>query len=409
MTSLVYEIRDAVRDLPLESSYVPKLFQENRPGTRLVALALSEGKASLQHFDMAIDAIENALSPFEQYHGLFVARMLLDRANGEQRERLRQALLTQKGTVIHESDSSRADIKRALLTSLMEDAGGQPEFINYSLVEVSAPDTVVYHDDSNERHGPFVLTRGQHALTLPPHFRIGIYPVTNEQFLSFVKDGGYLADELWDDTSRRAFLTQDKKTRGPSTWRSSNKHPSKQQNHPVAGVSYLEAKAFVRWLNQRYPDPKWLWCLPSEDMWEISARSPRGFQYPWGTEFLRDHCNSIETAINGTSDVTRFPDGNSSSGCAEMAGNVWEFVEGADQIASDHCVLRGGSFKNNQYEVKSYLRLVQVARDHRPPDFGIRCAQVRRVDGQEDVDSAHSDKSRVSPDESSASKRKKKK
>ena len=385
MSSLVYEIGNVASDLEIESSYAKRLFEEKRPGCRLVALAIIEKKPSLQHIDIAIEAIENALSPFEQYHGLFIARMLLGRATGEQRERLRHALLAQRGTPIHESDRSRADIRRALLDSLGEEEGSQREFIDYGLVELSVTDQVVYRDDPNERHGPFVVTRGQHQLSLPPRFRIGVYPVTNEQFLSFVTDGGYLKDDYWEGTARRPFLAQDKKTRGPATWRSSKKYPPKQRTHPVAGVSYSEAKAFVRWLNLKYADPEWLWCLPSEDMWEISARSSEGFQYPWGSGFLQDHCNSIESGIKGTSDVARFPEGNSLSGCAEMAGNVWEFVEGSGRIAPDQCVLRGGSFKNNQYEVKSYLRLVEVPVDHRPADFGIRCAQIRRADKQENV------------------------
>jgi len=385
MSSLVYEIGNVAGDLEIESSYARKLFEEKRPGCRVVALGIIEKKPSPAHIDVAVEAIENAFSPFEQYHGLLVARMLFDRTTGEQRERLRQALLTQRGTPIHESDSSRADMKRALLTSLREDVS-QPGFTEYGLVEMSVTAPVVFRDDPNERHGPFVVTRGQHELLLPPQFGIGIYPVTNEQFLSFVTDGGYLKDEYWEGGSaRRAFLTQDKKTRGPSTWRSSKKYNSKQRNHPVAGLSYLEAKAFVRWLNHKYPGREWLWCLPSEDMWEISARSSKGFQYPWGSGFLQDHCNSIESDIKGTSEVTRFVEGNSLSGCAEMAGNVWEFVEGSGRIAPDRCVLRGGSFKNNQYEVKSYLRLVEVPLDHRPPDFGIRCAQIRRADEPADT------------------------
>lgn len=388
MSSLVYEIGNVGSDLPIEASYAQRLYEEKRPGTRLVALGIIEKKPSLRHINTAIDAIENALSPFEQYHGLFVAKMLFDRATGEQRERLRQVLLTQRGIPIHESDRSRADLKSALLTSLKDESVGQPEFIDYGLVEVSVHNSVVYRDDPNERHGPFVLTRGQHELSLPPRFRIGIYPVTNQQFLRFVNDGGYLADELWEGASRRRFLTQDKKTRGPSTWRSSKRYPSKQQSHPVAGVSYLEANAFVRWLNHRYPDPEWLWCLPAEDMWEISARSSEGFQYPWGSGFRLDYCNSLESGIKGPSDVARFPEGNSFCGCAEMAGNVWEFVEGSGGVTSYQCVLRGGSFKNNEYEVKSYLRLVDVPVDHRPPDFGLRCAKVLRsyVEGREDSD-----------------------
>jgi formylglycine-generating enzyme required for sulfatase activity len=74
-----------------------------------------------------------------------------------------------------------------------------------------------------------------------------------------------------------------------------------------------------------------------------------------------------------TSDVNKFPPG--AGGCYDLAGNVWEFVVAAD-AASWSCVLRGGSHKNNQREVKSYLRLHSVPRYHRPPDFGFRLAQV---------------------------------
>ncbi len=59
-----------------------------------------------------------------------------------------------------------------------------------------------------------------------------------------------------------------------------------------------------------------------------------------------------------------------------MAGNAWEFVQSRD-MGSLWCALRGGSFRNNRHEVRTSLRLFGVRRDHRPPDFGIRCAQVR--------------------------------
>ncbi len=47
------------------------------------------------------------------------------------------------------------------------------------------------------------------------------------------------------------------------------------------------------------------------------------------------------------------------------------------------CVLRGGSFKNNKDQIKTYLRLVGVPVDHRPRDFGLRCAQVSKALGTE--------------------------
>jgi formylglycine-generating enzyme required for sulfatase activity len=378
MTALVNAVGVSTVDLSVDSSYAPKLFKEQRPGTRLVALGIIEEKPSPQHFDIAVEAIENALSPFEQFHGLVIAQSLLDGANNEQRKRLSQALLSQRGVPIHEADPSRASRRRALLKLLETKAVNQPELIDYALAKIDVSDRITYRDDPDERHGPFVLTRGQHVLDLPARFRMGVYPVTNQQFLQFIRDGGYSDDELWEGASRMGFVTQDKKTQGPSTWPSNTKCPPKRADHPVSGVSYVEARAFVKWLNLKYLDPEWHWCLPSEDMWEFSARSTVGLSYPWGREFLPNRCNSLESGIKGTSEVGQFREGNSYCGCAEMAGNVWEFVETPDRIGSRHCVLRGGSFRNNEYEVRSYVRLVSVPVDHRPSDFGLRCAQVVR-------------------------------
>lgn len=73
--------------------------------------------------------------------------------------------------------------------------------------------------------------------------------------------------------------------------------------------------------------------------------------------------------------VTRFEAGESRIGCRDVAGTVWEFVNATDARANWR-VLRGGSFLNNRYEVRSYFRLFDVSDNHRPPDFGFRLAQI---------------------------------
>ena len=145
---------------------------------------------------------------------------------------------------------------------------------------------------------------------------------------------------------------------------------------PVSGVSFLEAQAFVEWLNRSAPpETNWLWSLPPEDLWEFAARSEAGLIYPWGDAFDSTKCNSYESGIGTTSEVTRFDGGVSPSGCYDMAGNVWEFVLANDSRA-DWAVLRGGSYKNTGPELRSYLRLIRVPQGHRPPDFGIRLVQL---------------------------------
>jgi formylglycine-generating enzyme required for sulfatase activity len=67
-----------------------------------------------------------------------------------------------------------------------------------------------------------------------------------------------------------------------------------------------------------------------------------------------------------------------------MAGNVWEFVLTPESDGGS-CVLRGGSFKNDRFLVRSYLRLFGVPLAHRAPDFGFRLAQVERSAGKQNM------------------------
>lgn len=234
--------------------------------------------------------------------------------------------------------------------------------------------TTIEYTDSSEKYGEWVVSRGTHTIGLLPKFSMGIYLVTNELYGKFVSSNGYENPEYWLGIScktRDKFRTQDGNTYGPSTWRSQTDF-SGREHHPVAGISYCEALAFCRWLNDVYPRGDGLkWCLPTEDMWELVARPEKNFLYPWGPNFAP--CNSVEANIGTTTNVDRFNKGK--SGCFDMAGNVWEFVK-EDKEDHWYCVLRGGSYRNDRTQVKSSLRLWGVPRDHRPPDFGFRCALV---------------------------------
>jgi formylglycine-generating enzyme required for sulfatase activity len=207
---------------------------------------------------------------------------------------------------------------------------------------------------------------------------MGRYLVTNSAYLKFVQAGGYENDEFWGNSgsARRLFVTCDQTSPGPGHWPNSYTVPEGEQEHPVSSISYVEALAFVNWCNAVGGGNRdTLWSLPPEDQWEFAARSEQGLLYPWGDTFDFSRCNSAETGIGGTSSVRRFEAGASKGGCCDMAGNVWEFVL-ADDAGDGWCVLRGGSFLNDQLEVRSYLRLFGVPSIHRPADFGFRLAHV---------------------------------
>ncbi len=182
----------------------------------------------------------------------------------------------------------------------------------------------------------------QHVLYLPT-FYLGKFPVTVSQFRAFQAVSG---------------------------WRVEGDHSvyfegvNQQPDHPVVLCSWHDALAYARWRGMG---------LPSEAEWEKGARGADGRMYPWGNVWVsgRANCGEREErrprwwqrlrglgAVHGTTPVGKFsPDGDSPYGCADMAGNVWEWTRSgfADYpyVANDgwehlgvpsRRVLRGGAF-----------------------------------------------------------------
>jgi hypothetical protein len=123
MTNLVRAVSNLQRNLPNDRTYPTRLFEEGTPGTRLVALAVALAHPYPEYLDLAIEAIRNARSPFEQFHALLLAQHTFDDSSAPQREALSYALQHPKGVPIHESDPSRVRIKSSLLRQLDRDAG----------------------------------------------------------------------------------------------------------------------------------------------------------------------------------------------------------------------------------------------------------------------------------------------
>lgn len=363
------------------------LFKLNTDGTRVIALSLAVHDLRRTQIDLAIEGIGSSRSAFEQYHALVLAERLVPLLDPTAKEKLREAVQAQIGSRLERNRSDRSTIANAILKALgreqlrgawassastMEVSIGHDR---YTCVEIRPPASFVPYTDVEEQHGPWVQTRNSHALELPRVYRLGRDLVTNAVYHTFVQAGGYEREEYWRRGMRhvKRFLTADGKTPGPASW-PGWRFPEEKYNHPVTGICFLEVEAFVTWLNQEVPAANWYWSLPLEDMWEYAARTEAGLTYPWGDAFAPDKCNCIEAGIGDTSDVERFVSGASRHGCRDMAGNVWEYVV-ADDAGDSSCVLRGGSYKNDRFEIRSYLRLFGVPLLNRPPDFGFRVAQ----------------------------------
>lgn len=170
----------------------------------------------------------------------------------------------------------------------------------------------------------------QHRLEMPGYW-IGQYPVTVAQFRAFVEAAS-------PKLQGRPDLS------GPA-------------DYPVVTVSWYDALAYCRWLSGRSGLPV---TLPSEAEWEKAARGAEGRVYPWGDDPPNDALCNYGKPGRGITPVGRYsPQGDSPYGCADMAGNVWEWTrshwkaypydpaDGREDLgAGDRVsrVLRGGSY-----------------------------------------------------------------
>jgi formylglycine-generating enzyme required for sulfatase activity len=204
----------------------------------------------------------------------------------------------------------------------------------------------------------------QHAVELSQYF-ISKYPITHLQYRGFVREGG----------------------RPPDGW-DGDQYPEGKDAHPVVNVSWEDAVAYCQWLSEKTKKP---YRLPTEAEWEKAARGEDGRTWPWGNEFGEKNANTIEAEAGGTTPVGQYsPQGDSPYGCADMAGNVWEWCndwsgeengyesragkgvkdpQGAQEGFAR--VLHGGSFIHNLLYARCACHLRDYP-DHFCDNFGFR-------------------------------------
>ncbi len=148
-----------------------------------------------------------------------------------------------------------------------------------------------------------------------------------------------------------------------------------QGRFPVGNVSWNQAMEYARAVGKR---------LPTEAEWEKAARGTKGREYPWGDEFRPGMANTVKEEAGGPLPVGSFLGSNSPYGCADMAGNVYEWTfdwyeayPGNTVIEKDYGqifrILRGGSYDTDSFQARCarrYFDRMDVAR----PDYGFRCA-----------------------------------
>ncbi len=139
-------------------------------------------------------------------------------------------------------------------------------------------------------------------------FAMGRYEVTVTQYLGCVQAGACAAP-LWQ-TDRRLF---------------SNLGASVEvAQHPIVGVSWQQAQAYVQWLStttgKRY-------YLPSETQWEYAARAGSTTAWSFGSDAAQagQYAWFEDNSVNAL-----HPGGGlrpNAWGLYDMHGNVWEWVQ----------------------------------------------------------------------------------
>ena len=216
----------------------------------------------------------------------------------------------------------------------------------------------------------------RHKVYLQP-FEFASRLVTNEEYLAFVEDGGYLRPELW--LSAGWATVQNENWGSPLYWSKERDtwyhftlsgYRKLTPSEPVTHVSYFEADAYARWAGYR---------LPTEFEWEVvAAREP-----VTGSFVDAGHFHPVP-------DIGE--EGDGAAGPRQLFGEVWQWTQSQYSPYPGYKPAAGalgeynGKFMCNQFVLrgascataKSHARLTY--RNFFPPDsrwqfMGIRLAR----------------------------------
>jgi len=207
-------------------------------------------------------------------------------------------------------------------------------------------------------------------------FSIDRAPVSVGDYLEFINDGGYQNFRWWHSAGWEKVNTEH--WQAPLYWEQhrgewmirdfAGLHRAVDKTgEPVSHVSFLEASAYAKSAGKR---------LPTEAEWEKAAtwsRSANSKQdFPWGVSPPDEsHTNLFENGLWSVAPIGSFPAGQTTNGCHQMIGDVWEwttsdyvpypgfrseFDEYNDKWFVGQKVLRGGSFATPRIHIRSTYR-----------------------------------------------------
>ncbi|MCY4645286.1 MAG: SUMF1/EgtB/PvdO family nonheme iron enzyme [Gammaproteobacteria bacterium] len=143
-----------------------------------------------------------------------------------------------------------------------------------------------------------------------------------------------------------------------------------EERHPVVNVTWREAMAYAVSVGG---------SLPTEVQWEFAARGSERRKYPWGDSeptCERVHFRSCDP--RGAVEVMARPEGATTEGIHDLAGNVAEWVApiwfdpGRTPLNDDSRRLRGGSFLSPPFALRAAHRVRYLYSGFESEDVGFR-------------------------------------
>jgi formylglycine-generating enzyme required for sulfatase activity len=198
-------------------------------------------------------------------------------------------------------------------------------------------------------------------------FLIDRYEVTISEFVRFLNVAGnarYYEEDMANPDFCGIIKTRDDRFAVV---------PGKEY-YPVVLIKVEAARTYASWAGKR---------LPTEFEWEIAARGPGGRKFPWGNEPPdREHGN-YDSMVGHPSPVGIYERGKTPDGVYDMAGNVWEIVEGSwsayswkgipDEPRSTGQLIRGGSWISPPANITATYR--NSMKGEISPLYGFRCVK----------------------------------
>jgi len=203
-------------------------------------------------------------------------------------------------------------------------------------------------------------------------FYIAKYPVTNKQYRKFISSlqsiekadtqdlfSAHLFDEADKISGFRKYLDRENILSNLFISRYDADRRFKENDQPVVGVSWYDAKAYCLWVSLVESQGKnsGLYRLPNEAEWQFAAAGSESRPYPWGPDEPTDKHANYNRHVGATTPVGRYPEGATPEGLYDMAGNVWEWMDNGYDEDKSVAFLRGGSWYGTDDNLRCSARV----------------------------------------------------